>query len=110
MYLGIPKEDTSRAVKIDFALARQLLKKPDWQSRQTAARWLGHMKSREATDLLVTLVQHDPYPVVQYTAAVAIVIQGTEYSMQQANHLQERFEGRLKIEIEEAIKRWEKER
>ncbi len=110
MYLGIPRENKSQPLTADFTLAKKLAESTDWPARQTAARWLGRLSTQEATDLLVTLVKKDPSAVVRNTAAVALVIQNTEYATQQARQLAAESDKYLKAEIESAFMRWEKRR
>jgi len=87
VFLGMPAGEPSREPHTDWGLAWDLAASPDWRSRQTAARWLGRLRTAEATELLVGLAGSDPVPVVMYTAAVGLVRQRTAASLEAAMRL-----------------------
>ena len=90
VFLGMPAGEPSLEPRTDWERARDMAASPDWQPRQTAARWLGRLRTTEATELLVALAGSDPVPVVMYTAAVSLVRQRTAASLEAAMRLARR--------------------
>jgi hypothetical protein len=104
--LGMPRRESSRAQGVDLDTIEKLIGRPDWQSRQTAARWLGRLTSEKATRLLVMLAESDEVPVVTYTAGVCLVRQATAHALSEALRIaRETSVAHLRREILKAVRR-----
>ncbi len=106
IFLGMPDNESSKEIEVDITKTKKLMGKKDWQSRQTAARWLGRLDSMEATNLLVDLANNDDKAIVRYTAGVGLVNQQTTYGLRKALKVAIETDcGRLRREVLKAIKR-----
>ena len=106
VFLGMPRKEMSETPAINLRNIEKLANHSDWRSRQTAARWLGRMKSIKATNLLVKIIEKEKVPVVMYTAGVSLIRQGTAYSLSRAFNIAYKTSiPHLRREIFKAIRR-----
>jgi len=90
VFLGTPSEEgASSSDEHDLEKALRLVEQDDWRARQTGARWLGRYDAPDARERLVELATGDEASVVRYTAAVALVAQGTQAGVEAAMRLAE---------------------